>query len=160
MPTPYLSLTEERALEEYKNKLEEANGAVHFERIQPPGPDALFNIMHGGSIWVEVSSVFASKEMAEFLNKTGLSNLKEEMIIPHLMVLGKFSEYILQLVKKIEERIQAKDSKASYQRYLEKFGQGVLILYIDNPLFSDTELRKIYKANAFSEKKLKYFHTV
>ncbi|MFI5333593.1 MAG: virulence RhuM family protein [Chlamydiales bacterium] len=160
MPTPYLSSTEERALEEYKKKLEETDGAVRFERIQPPGPDALFHAGNGSRIWVEVSSVFANDEDAEFLNKNGLRDFKGEPRASRSVVLGAFSEHLARILKTIEERIQAKDTKTSYQSYLEKFGKGVLILYIDNPLFSDTELGKIFEAKVFSRKKLKYFQAI
>ncbi len=160
MPTPYLTTTEERALKEYKKKLEETELNVVFKRIEPPGPDALFQIGLNRNIWVEVTSVFGSQEEAEFLNKKGLSDPATKLTEVHSVALGTSSEYIQRILNSIEKSINKNDGKGSYNNYLKRFGKGVLILYIDQPLFSDTELKQILEANPFSGKVLKNFHAI
>ncbi len=160
MPTPYLSSTEELVLEKYRKKLEETEDTVTFERITPPGPDALFSIRSGHHIWVEVSSVFASAKEAEFLNNNGLNNPDANPDKSFSTILGTIPEQLSRTLKGIEDRILAKDSKKSYQSYLEKYGKGVLILYVDQPLFSDIDLKLILEANPFSKRLLKQFHTI
>ncbi len=160
MPTPYLSSTEELVLEAYRKKLEKAEGSITFERITPPGPDALFNIRSSHHIWVEVSSVYASKEEAEFLNKNGLRNHNAKSDLSFSTILGTIPEQLTRTLNRIEDRINAKDSRKSYRSCLEKHGKGVLILYVDQPLFNDLDLKMILEANPFSKRLLKHFHAI
>ncbi|HEX4839827.1 MAG TPA: virulence RhuM family protein [Rhabdochlamydiaceae bacterium] len=160
MPTPYLPFTEDRALEEYRKKLETTEQNVVFKRIEPPGPDAIFQVGSNRNIWVEVTSVFDNQEGAEFLNKNGLSDSNTKSTEVHSIALGTSSENSQQILNGIEKSINKKDGKASYDNYLKRFGKGVLILYIDQPMFSNVELKAVLEANAFSDKVLKNFHAV
>ncbi len=158
MPTPYLTFTEERALAEYQKKLESTEQNVVFKRIEPPGPDAIFQVGSNRCIWVEVTSAFESQEEAEFLNKNRLSDSNTKLTEVRSIALT--SENNQRILNSIEKSINKKDCKGSYDNYLKRFGKGVLILYIDAPEFSDAELKEILEANAFSGKVLKHFHAV
>lgn len=140
MPTPYMNVTETRAIEEFRKKIEGEEGVLTFEKLEPP--DILIHTRTGKIIWGEITSVFRTNELAEFLNKNGLYNSNGSHVIlsEHF---DSHSAYISQIQEKIKERIISKDSKENYVEIVEKYGKGSLILYIDDPLFSNRDFESL-----------------
>jgi hypothetical protein len=140
MPRPYMNVTETRAIEEFRKKVEGEEGVLSIEKPEPP--DILIHTGTGRIIWAEITSVFRTNELAEFLNKNGLYNFNGS----HAILSEHFdshSAYISQIHEKINERILSKDSKESYVEIVKKYDKGSLILYIDDPLFSNRDFESL-----------------
>ncbi|MBX9922484.1 MAG: hypothetical protein K2Y01_00095 [Rhabdochlamydiaceae bacterium] len=159
MPTSYMNVTEDRAIEEFKKKIEQEEGVLSIEKPEPP--DILIKTRKNRIIWGDVTSAFRTKELAKFLNKHGLYNPGEpatEKVFPEHF--DNYPTYISQLKEEIKTRIAIKDSKKSYESIVSQHGKGTLILYIDDPLFSPGDLQHLLANNASFLPKLEKFESV
>lgn len=157
MPTSYTNVTELRAIEEFKKKIEKEECIKSIERPEPP--DVFIETATNRIIWAEITSIFRTKELAKFLNKNGL----HKPAGPHHMFEERFedySEYINSIRAGIIEMTKQKDSKTSYNKIVEDCGKGYLILYLDDPIFSYHDFENLTYTPISFECTLKQFSTV
>lgn len=157
MPTPYTSVTEHRAIEEFKKKIEKEESIKSIERPEPP--DVLIKTSTNRIVWAEIASILRTKELAAFLNKFGLSKTGGPPHI-HEERFENYAAYITPIRNGIIEMAKHKDSKASYNKVVENYGKGNLILYLDDPLFSSHDFEYLMSSPISFGCTLKHFSTV
>lgn len=159
MPTQYSRVNETRILILFKEKIDQEEGVVIFERPDPP--DALIHTRNNQILWIELTSVLRSDELAKNLNKHGLFD--ESTLVPSPVISKKltsnisFCDNIIDIIKK---SVAGKDAKKNYMKFENIYDRGILILYIDDPLLSSEDLYYILNKNNFLTIKPKKFNDV
>jgi hypothetical protein len=99
----------------------------------PDPPDAILKSSKGQTLWVEITDVFRSTEEAKFAFGV-INDLKRPNII-----VEPDQQINIHTVIGIEKKF----NKTSYSKALNDYGKGILILWVFDPLFTDSTLSKI-----------------
>lgn len=151
MPTRTTEAYEKIAIDEYLKSLSNLNGAII---TYPDPPDCLIEFNNGIFLWIEVSSVYRNETLAKNLNSTW----EPGQVFSES--LGTNSEYQSHLVTCVYTTIRKKDSKKNYGDITSQYGQGVLIIYIDDPLCSCQDFDFILNSDVCSEISCNNFHSI
>ena len=112
------------------------NTEIYSVSETPDPPDAVLKSSKGNFVWLEITDVFRSAEEARdvYSFATGGSYRR-----PYGLITAPDTKISYSTVQGVERKI----NKESYQEILNKYDKGVLILWIFDPLFSDSTLNKI-----------------
>jgi len=154
MPTNYTKAYEKIAIQAYCKTIPDIDDAkITF----PDPPDCLIELKTGDTTWIEVSSIYRSTELAKNLNSRPIGEVHTEFLGPNCQHRGKH-------VSMIFDAVQKKDGKANYTEFTQKYGPGILILYIDDPVASGDDLHIIIQTTSQKLKNqktcLNNFHSV
>lgn len=119
----------------------------------PDPPDAILKSQRDQTLWIEITDIFRSKEEARevYSYASGGDYTRPQSVIV---------EPDLQVSSKTIEGIERKINKESYQNALSNYGKGILILWIYDPLFSNTTLEGIKDTFKGSSLNSEYFDQV
>ena len=151
MPTKVTETYEKIAIELFAETLNDEN---ILSIDYPDPPEALISMKDRSLVWVEVRSIYRHKELARNLNDPSLFGML------HSEPLGAEDNYIEKLSSGIKRGIEEKDRKKNYQEFTSKYGPGVLILYVDDPLCTANQYEKIVQDKRYSKIERKNFHSV
>ena len=121
----------------------------------PDPPDAILKSEHGDYVWLEVTDVFRDAEEARVVysyatDSQNFYDRKAHVIVaPDMKVT---SATIMRVEKKLE--------KDSYQKVTKKYGKGVLLLWIYDPLFTVSTLQEIAHSFEGASLSSEYFETI
>jgi len=104
----------------------------------PDPPDAILKSTDGKFVWIEITDVFRSEKEARdaysFATGGDYQRPQEVIIEPDKMI--SYSTV---------EGVERKLDKISYRGALDKHGKGVLVLWIYDPLFTNSTLERVKK---------------
>jgi hypothetical protein len=156
MPLSRITLGEDLAIHMYCNQL----GDV-IQKVRIPGsvpPDSIIERKNKVYEWVEVTSVWKGMHKNEHVSfaKAMNSPTSNGEIFEHEYT----NDYWKNLEIDLIHSIRKKDSKLSYQPFLEKYGKGILILNLEDPYYGTAEISEIYLPKEFGCKQLVHFQSV
>ncbi len=106
----------------------------------PDPPDAILKANSGEQVWVEITDVFRNEEEAKEAYSWAFGG---DVIYKHPP--GVIFEPDKAISYSTVEGVERKLNKNSYKNALNKYGKGMLILWIDDPLFTPRTLDRIKK---------------
>lgn len=106
----------------------------------PDPPDAILKDNNGEQLWVEITDVFRSEKEAKEAYSWAFGG---DTVYTHPA--GVIFEPDKVISYSTVEGVERKLNKNSYKTALDKYGKGILILWIDDPLFTQSTLDKIKK---------------
>ena len=150
MPTEYTKNFERIVIEVYlKTRTDIDYSEVHY----PDPPDCIVKLTDGSKIWIEVTSVYRNKTLAKNVNSGQCGKMFHEY-------LGTNSEHRNNLIDKIIEVVKKKESKQNYKQYVNEYGKGILIAYIDDPLSTPEDLSIVIEKAKTIVMPLANFHSI
>ncbi len=150
MPTKHTKVFEKIATEEYLKYV----GYDISDIEHPDPPDSIITLKNGKTHWIEVSSIYRKSEFAKRLNS---DTVEKSYPIEYL---GTQNDEQKCFINGIIFRIETKDTKSNYKKFTHKYGKGVLVLYIDDPLAAHETIDNIINIKNYNSIKLNNFHSV
>ena len=119
----------------------------------PDPPDAILKSTNGEYLWIEITDVFRTAEEAKEVYSSAIGRDYEHA---QGLIVGPDRKITYSTVISVEKKM----NKTSYQNVLEKYGKGILIIWIYDPLFSDSTLERIMEEFSAEHFSSKYFKEV